>query len=75
MKLCINCKYFLSDNYCKHPYNGTNVVDGNPKVMFASSNRSTNCGEQGKWFELRILPVKEPSIWQRIVNSFSQVKP
>ena len=55
MKLCIDCKHNDRELWCKSPANGISVVDGGPRVTFASVSRSNsvlgNCGLGGINFE------------------------
>lgn len=77
MNLCKNCQYFRPSNYCVSPTNGVSPIDGNPKPMFASTNRGENviyisssdktnyCGPEGKHY-VEIVEEPKRGLWKRI---------
>lgn len=72
MKFCVDCKYFTGMNYCAHPNNGVDLVEGKAKTVFATTNRSHKapCGEEGNWF-VEKEPEKKPTLLERIRNVFT----
>lgn len=52
MKYCVNCKYSKGDiiTFCQAPENGIDPVTGETKILFASINRGSECGEEAKFF-------------------------
>ncbi len=71
MKLCINCKHFKPELWCKSPANGVNPVDGSPNPEWAIIARKEGgkCGPYALGFEpLPEQPKSEPAWWQRILG-------
>ena len=53
MKLCIDCKHFVSKRECKHPSNGIDLIDGKARLEWCAIMRlpQNKCTPEAILFE------------------------
>lgn len=65
---CMDCVHFKPTNFCVAPENGFSVITGEPRSVFATTNRATDkkCGrDAARWFVAKEI---KQSLWDRCLN-------